>query len=335
MLERYEVEAFLTLAEELHFGRTAERMRVSTTRVSQTIRKLERSVGADLFTRTSRRVELTPIGRQLEKDLRPAWNQTVSAFQRAVEAGRGVTGTLRVAFVNAAGGTLLAEAAELFRQRQPDCAVQIRDAQLYEIMPWLRENEVDIAFFAFPVREEGVVVGPALVVEPRLLAVSSSHPLAGQEFVSVEELADVEVLRLPETLPKSFRDERTPCATPAGRSIRFGPSAATFQELLVLIGAGRGVLPVSMSAAKYYARPEISYIPFRDAEPVEWGLIWRADNTTARVQAFGAAARELCAAGVLAAQALPGKRQHFRSLVCRSRNCSSNYLWCWGGGFRA
>ncbi|MEV2226795.1 LysR family transcriptional regulator [Nocardia vinacea] len=295
MLERHEVEAFLALTEELHFGRTADRMRVSTTRISQTIRKLERRVGADLFTRTSRRVELTPIGRQLEKDLRPAWNQTVSAFQRAVEAGRGVTGTLRVAFVNAAGGNLLAAAAELFHRRQPDCAVQIRDAQLCEIMPWLRENEVDIAFSAFPVREEGVVAGPTLITEPRLLAVSSSHRLAGKDSVSVEELADVDVLRLPETMAKSFRDERTPGATPAGRPISFGPSAATFQELLVFVGAGRGVLPVGMSAAKYYSRPEISYIPFRDAEPVEWGLIWRADNTTARVQEFVGAARELCA----------------------------------------
>ncbi|WP_433714616.1 LysR family transcriptional regulator [Nocardia sp. CA-084685] len=293
MLERHEVEAFLTLAEELHFGRTAERMRVSTTRVSQTIRKLERSVGADLFARTSRRVQLTPIGRQLDKDLRPAWNQTIIAFQRAVEAARGVTGTLRVAFVNAAGGTLLAAAAELFRERQPDCAVRIRDAQLYEIMPWLRENEVDIAFSAFPVREEGIVAGPTLITEPRLLAVSSAHRLASRDSVSVEELAGVDVLRLPETLPKSFRDERIPSTTPAGRPISFGPSAATFQELLILIGAGRGVLPVGMSAAKYYARPEISYIPFRDAEPVEWGLLWRADNTTAKVQAFSEVAREV------------------------------------------
>ena len=71
MLERYELETFLTLAEELHFGRTAERTHVSTARVSQTIKKLERRVGAPLFNRTSRHVELTPIGRQLYDDLTP------------------------------------------------------------------------------------------------------------------------------------------------------------------------------------------------------------------------------------------------------------------------
>ncbi len=62
---RQELESFLVLAEELHFGRTAERLRVSTAQVSQTIRKLERRIGVPLFTSTSRRVELTPVGRQL------------------------------------------------------------------------------------------------------------------------------------------------------------------------------------------------------------------------------------------------------------------------------
>jgi uncharacterized protein (TIGR03382 family) len=94
MPERHEVEAFLTLAEELHFGRTAERLRVSTTRVSQTIRKLERGIGAPLFDRTSRSVSLTPIGRQLRDELRPAYDQVLKSFQNASATGRGVTGTL-------------------------------------------------------------------------------------------------------------------------------------------------------------------------------------------------------------------------------------------------
>ena len=77
MLERYELETFLTLAEELHFGRTAERTHVSTARVSQTIKKLERRVGAPLFNRTSRHVELTPSGASCTTTCgpggRPSW----------------------------------------------------------------------------------------------------------------------------------------------------------------------------------------------------------------------------------------------------------------------
>src|SRR4051794_2209436 len=145
MLERHELEAFLALAEELHFGRTAERLRVSTARISQTIARLERRVGVPLFNRTSRRVELTAVGRQLYERTRPAWDQIGTALEQAIAAGRGVTGTLRAAFVGAAGGQLLVGAAELFRRRHPDCEVQLREAQMIDLMPWLRDGQIDIA----------------------------------------------------------------------------------------------------------------------------------------------------------------------------------------------
>src|SRR5690348_15752129 len=112
MLERHEVEAFLALVEELHFGRTAERLRVSTARVSQTIARLERRAGVPLFTRTSRRVEVTPAGQRLYERVRPAWDQITSAFEETIAGG--LTGMLRVAFVGAAAGQLLVGATELF-----------------------------------------------------------------------------------------------------------------------------------------------------------------------------------------------------------------------------
>ncbi|MEU8837456.1 LysR family transcriptional regulator, partial [Streptomyces sp900116325] len=71
-MEREEIRVFLTLAEELHFGRTARRLIVSTARISQTIKKLEGWVGARLFERTSRRVQLTPVGQLFHQDLSSA-----------------------------------------------------------------------------------------------------------------------------------------------------------------------------------------------------------------------------------------------------------------------
>jgi DNA-binding transcriptional LysR family regulator len=181
MLERHELETFLTLAEELHFGRTAERLHVSTARVSRTIRKVERRTGVPLFSRTSRRVELTAVGRQLYDEMRPAWAQLTMAFGRAVDAGRGVTGLLRAAFTGAAGGQLLVGAGELFRTRLPGCAVEIREAQLGDVLPWLRDGHADIALAGFPVHQPGIVTGPPLVREARMLAVPSGHPFARRQ----------------------------------------------------------------------------------------------------------------------------------------------------------
>ncbi|WP_084962008.1 LysR family transcriptional regulator [Thermoactinospora rubra] len=293
MLERHELEAFLTLAEELHFGRTAERLRVSTARISQTIAKLERRVGVPLFDRTSRRVELTAVGRQLYDGVRPAWDQIAAAVEQAAAVGRGVTGTLRAAFVGAAGGQLLASAAELLRRRHPGCEAELRETRLADLMPWLHDGEIDIALTIFPVREPGIATGPVLVSEARMLAVPSRHPFARRDRVCLEDLARVTLLQLPGSLPDSLREDLTPRTTPAGRPIRPGPSASTFNELLTLVGAGHGVLPVGAQARRYYMRPDVTYVPFDDAPPLEWGLLWRADAATARVRAFAQAAHDL------------------------------------------
>ncbi|MFD4635923.1 LysR family transcriptional regulator [Lentzea sp. NPDC058436] len=290
VLERHELEAFLTLAEELHFGRTAQRLHVSTSRVSQTIRKLERRVGAPLFDRTSRRVELSPLGRRLHDELCPAWTAITTAMTAAIEAGRGFTGAVRVCFTGAAAGQLLVGAAELFRERHPGCDIEIREAQLAELMPWLSAGEVDLALTAFPVRSPGIESGPVLVSEARFLAVPVGHRLARHGAVSVDDLASVTVVRLPDTLPESLHTDHVPAS-----SVHLGRSAATFQEALTLVGAGLGVFPVGAHVRRYYARPDVAYVHLHDAPPVEWGLIWRGDGATARVRAFSDAARDLVA----------------------------------------
>ncbi|MFJ2770785.1 hypothetical protein [Streptomyces sp. NPDC087300] len=101
------------------------------------------------------------------------------------------------------------------------------------------------------------------------------------------------LLRLPAGAPESMRRDRTPDETPAGRVIEHGPEAATFNEVLTLVGAGQGGVVVGAQTRRYYARPDVAYVPFSDAPPLLWALHWRADAATSRVQAFGAAAAAL------------------------------------------
>lgn len=88
MRERLELEAFLVLAEELHFGRTAKRLHVTTGRISQVLKKLEGRVGAPLFERNSRTVTLTKIGGQLRGDLQSGYEQAVMSRSRGDWRGR-------------------------------------------------------------------------------------------------------------------------------------------------------------------------------------------------------------------------------------------------------
>ena len=123
-MELRDIEIFLTLAEELHFGRTAQRLHVTPARVSQAIKKQERTIGAELFERTSRVVRLTPIGEQLRCELEAGYRQIRQAIGGAAATVRGISGMVRVGFASPWCGDLIVRAAEVFRDRYPGSDVQ-------------------------------------------------------------------------------------------------------------------------------------------------------------------------------------------------------------------
>ncbi|MET7705415.1 LysR family transcriptional regulator [Micromonospora sp. NPDC005413] len=290
MLERYEVETFLTLAKELHFGRTAERLLVSTGRVSHVIKKLERRIGAPLFARTSRVVQLTPIGRQLADELAPLVAGMDEAVRRAVDAGRGVTGTLRVAFLGEWTAPVLLRAVALFTERHPDCQVEVHEAQLATTRSGLLDGSTDVLIASYPF--DGMANGPALLTEDRVLAVAAGHPLTREPSVSLEVLAEHPVVQYPTVTSAEFKRDRTPERTPSGRPVPKGPTGNTFSEMLSLVALGRGVLPVGEHTRRYYPRPDVAYVPIHDAPPIQRGPVWLASNSTARVREFVRAATD-------------------------------------------
>ncbi|QLY30630.1 LysR family transcriptional regulator [Nocardia huaxiensis] len=290
MLERHELEAFLTLVEELHFGRTADKLHVSTARVSQTIAKLERRLGVPLFERSSRQVRTTPAGRDLYAELRPAWDRIGAAVRHTMDTGHGRTGTLEVAFVDPATSQLLIRAADLFRAQLPGCAVRLREARPAQVIPWLREGEVDLVLDMTPFPVDGITAGPVLVSEARMLAVPANHALARRRSIGPAELTQVRMLQLPPELPQSVRETRTPRTTSDGQAIPAGPSASTYNELLTMVGSGHGVFPVGAHTRRYHVRPDVAYVPLRDAAPVQWALLWRTGAETAPIRAFARAA---------------------------------------------
>ncbi|MFD8702209.1 LysR family transcriptional regulator [Kitasatospora sp. NPDC059648] len=295
MLERLETEVFLALAEELHFGRTAERLGLTTGRVSQVVRKLERRVGAPLFDRTSRFVRLTPVGRQLAEDLAPVVAAMEQALRRAVDAGRGVTGELRVAFLGEWTAPVLLRAVALFGERHPDCRVDVREAHLSNSRFSLEDGSIDVLVASYPF--DGMALGPVLLTERRALAVPAGHPLAAEASVSLEVLADHPVVQYPAVTSIGFKRDRTPDRTPSGRPVTKGPAGATFSEMLSLVAMGRGVLPVGELCRRYYPRPDLAYVPIHDAPLIERGPIWLPANSTERVREFIRAAADVAAGG--------------------------------------
>ncbi|MEU1017496.1 LysR family transcriptional regulator [Streptomyces sp. NPDC005898] len=294
-IERDELECFLLLAEELHFGRTAERMRLSRARVTQLVQRLERRVGAPLFVRTSRRVALTGLGRQLRADLAPHHRAIEDALDRAAATARGIEAVLHVGFSNPLTGEIVMKATEALRVSHPGLAVEVCEVPLADPYGQLRRGEFDVQLTEFPVREDDLDGGPQLLAEDRVLALPAAHPLTARETVTREDLADVPLLTLAGEVPDYWLEHHVPARTPSGRPIERGPGVLNLQEGLILVAAGRGALLAPAHTATYYARPGVAYVPFADPEPTGYGLVWRLGHDTGAVAAFARTAREITA----------------------------------------
>jgi DNA-binding transcriptional LysR family regulator len=122
-VELREIRVFLTVADELHFGRAGARLGITPSRVSQTIRGLETRVGGRLFDRTSRRVVLTPLGEEFLRRIGPAFDGMREAFEETRQIATGVAGELRLGmYTPVNGGPHLTEIIKTFEARYPACA---------------------------------------------------------------------------------------------------------------------------------------------------------------------------------------------------------------------
>ncbi|MGK5552420.1 LysR family transcriptional regulator [Actinomadura kijaniata] len=285
-MDKHEIETFLALSEELHFGRTAERLHLSQARVSQTIKQLERRIGAPLFERTSRRVAPTPLGRRLHEGLAPVYAQLQSVVAEVTAAARGVEGVLRLGFLGSATGKLTPRILTAFGAAHPDVEIRMREVHPADPLGPLRDDEVDMLLTRLPVEEPDLRVGPVVLSERQVLAVPAGHRLARRPAVRLEELAEERTFGLTGSAPEYWWDAQTPRRTPGGREIRRGQSVGTFQEMMTLIAAGQGVSPVAASVCCFYARPDVVFVPLEDAPPTEVALVWRAAGETEKHRAF-------------------------------------------------
>ena len=291
-MELRDIEIFLTLAEELHFGRTAERLHVSQARVSQAIGRQERRLGVALFDRTSRRVSLTPVGRRLREDLQQAVDLLQAGLARAEAAGPGADQTLRVGVFGHAGHELR-PLVDAFRARYPGSDIQFGEVNGSDPFTALRTGERDVHVLWLPVAEPDLTVGPTVLTGGRVLAVSADHPLAERGTASLEDLADNRVVDLGPGAPDYWVASMVPTRTPLGRRIPRGPVARTFHEILSLVAAGDCVHPLGEIAARYNKPPGVAFLPLQDAPTLQWALTWHSDNDSPAIRALSETAADL------------------------------------------
>jgi len=287
VIEMREIEAFLAVADELHFGRAAERLLLSPSRISQLVRQLEGRIGVALFERTTRQVRLTAIGTQLASDLRRAYADLTGAVSAARAAAQGLEGTVRVGYLTHCEDDAFVRLVARFRAAFPACQVAMIDVTGTELHDALRSGQIDVELGRFHQEPPGDVhQGPVMSREDWVLGVARDHPLADRDELSVEELAVYPVFGIPDALTGRLHNPLYPATTPRGLPITYRGIARTLAEVLAMVARQQNVFPTSTSFPTYYRHPGVVFVPLHGWPQGTRTLLWRAQGNNALVSAF-------------------------------------------------
>ncbi len=275
-MEIRQLRYFVAVAETRHFGRAAERLHMAQSPLSQAIRQLESQVGATLFDRTTRRVELTPAGEALLRDAERILESVEAAQTRVRLVGAGRTGLLRVGATGLAAYRQLPQLARIATRELPGLELRFEPDLLTPAQEQaLEEDRIDLAVLRPPLRRAGLA--SRLVTRERLVvAVPQSHRLAGDEPVRLAELRDEDFVVY--GVPDSVVDGAvTQACLSAGFLPRRVHAAAQTSILLTLVAAGLGVavLPEAALALRVQG---VQLIPVADEVSIDLAIAWRRED---------------------------------------------------------
>lgn len=296
-MELRQFEYVLAVAEELHFGRAAERMRVSQQSVSEQVRRLERELGAPLFTRTSRRVGLTSVGEAFLPEARRTVAAARHALDTARRAARGSGGELRVGHAEDLGPGLFRLAVPALAAELPAVTVVPVAMGTPDQLRELREQRLDVAFGWDP--EPAPDLDRLLVArEPLVAVLSPDDPQAGEEALDPQALSGRPLVLVERAvnpgLHQHFRDQ----LEERGVRVVVHSEHSTLDQVLPLVLSSAAVGLTTAGAAARRPDAGVAYVPFPDPSPhADHVLVWRRDTGNAAVVAFVDVVRRLRDAG--------------------------------------
>ncbi|WGS50685.1 LysR family transcriptional regulator [Paraburkholderia sp. D15] len=295
---------FVTVAEEKHFGRAAVRLSMTQPPLSQAIRALEETLGAELFARTKRSVELTPVGADLLPEVRRLLAAAEGLRPLAQSLARGEAGVLSLAFVSTADYGLLPALLRDFGARHPRVRLELTEATSDVQLDELIAGRIDagLVIAPLPSRHATQLTWLPIAREPLIVAMSTemaaSIGLRGEPSaerldapISLRELADAPLVIFPRRLAPGFYDIIMDCYGVAGLVPRVGQEAIQMQTIVSLVSAGMGVALVPQSL-RNLRRTGVVYRPLVESVPaIETGLVWRTAEVSPVLAGFVDVAR--------------------------------------------
>lgn len=276
---------FSVLAEELHFGRAAERLHMAQPGLSQQMKRLEAELGAKLLERDRRSTRLTPAGQLLQEEAARLLRDADALIGRVRARASGITGNLTVAYTRSAVYLGTTEVVREFRERHPDVQVRTVSAWTARNLEMLHDREVDAAFVRPPIEDPGVEL-LRLVMEELVAAVPAEHPLARRATVTPDDLADEDVVFWPRELGPGHYDRIVRQAWPRGQP-RLVLEEPDDEQILAAVGTGIAISILERRRATRLCPANVTLRRFADPVPTaELAIAWRTGEATPILTAF-------------------------------------------------
>lgn len=288
-IELRQLRHFVAVAEEMHFGRAAQRLHMTQPPLSQSIQALEALLGAALFARTSRSVTLTPAGVALLPHARQLLQNVLALPDLAQRAAAGESGRLSLAFVSTADYSVLPSFLQQFRAAYPQVQIELLEATSDLQLEALEKGDIDVGLLIPPLpdRMKDVLSYRTVLSEPLVLAApEDAAALQTAGPLPLRAVADMPLIIFPRRIAPAFHDAILGCFRDAGLAPRIGQEAIQMQTIVGLVSAGMGIalVPQSVSNLK---RPGVAYRSLAGTTAqIETGLAWRRDNPSPVLHAF-------------------------------------------------
>ncbi|MGA3250213.1 MAG: LysR substrate-binding domain-containing protein [Paraburkholderia sp.] len=294
-MELRHLRYFVMMAEELHFTRAAERLGIGQPPLSLQIQQLEREIGAQLFRRLSRGVELTEAGVLFLENARQILAHVDRALADVKRQARGELGQLRVGF---AGATyfqpLVPGIIREYRSRYPDVALLPEQSNTPSLVEGLLEGRVDTAFIRPPIESADELEVELLLKEEMVVALPHTHPLArAGATIPLSALAAETFILFPRAIGVGLYDAVTSVCQRAGFIPRLGQEAPQIISTVAMVGAGFGVSLVPSSTSQFRT-DGVVFLPIAgDAPEAPISLAWRRHDPSPAVCHFLTIARRM------------------------------------------
>lgn len=274
-MELKQLRSFLAVAEEGNFSRAAHRLNIAAPPLTRRIQELEAEIGATLFRRTTRHVELTPAGRALQEALPAVFAALDEGVRAARRHARGDAGALAIGYTGHASAHSLPRLLRAFRHDRPEVHVDIRGPGTQgELLRELRAGRLDAALCFLPVEDDGLDCRD-FVESPLAIVLSDLHPLAQTPDLTVAALAREPFVALPRNQGFYLREAMERECLHAGFVPRIVEESAEPKTLLCLVAGGAGVAIMP----RQDERLEFQGVVFRPLPPdrpgLRHGLVWR------------------------------------------------------------